>query len=499
MAINPSAVWRARPSGSNTNGGGYDTGIATAASGTNGSFNTATNVFTDATANAFTAGMVGRSIYIPNVGQYKITANGSSSTVTLGSGNPGPLLANMTGISWQVGAGTDYSQQNSAQATGTAGAASGGTTFTDATAAAFTSAMVGNAMYITGGGLTTGWYFVTAFTSSTQVTLDRTPGTGSAATWHLGGGWADPWTNLQTGTSGVTSGSFPVVGQNIVYVLGSGTPNPASYSYDYTLGASQTNWVVGSNTTGNIVIENDPATSGYKPWPDLSGGMALINCNSNVFFQTFNSQWVSIRGLWIVQPGSVLLMGGFRDSDVRGIVFDCKDNVCEVEGMALGCEVWYSGTPATGATVHAFAKTHIVNCYVHDYPGLGADNSGPITGSIFRKCGNGAIKTGGNSFGPYCNNTIDATVGHGVEYDNISRLTTQCFNNIISNIQTVGKAAIKGPGGTAAVNSSIATCIARNVFYNNLANYTDFIQAPYDTTLSVDPFVNQSTGDYTLA
>lgn len=423
MAINATAVWRVRPSGSNTNGGGYDSAIS--------------------------------------------------------------------------GAGTDYSQQNSAQLAGSDGAASGTTTFTGSS---FTSQMVGNAMYVTGGGLTTGWYFITAFTNSTTITIDRSPGTGSAATYNVGGGWADPWTNLQTTTSGVTSGSFPVVGSNIVYVLGSGIPNPSSYTDDYTLGGGQTNWVVGSQSTGNIIIDNDPATPSYQRWPSCLGGMPVINCNSNVFFQTFNSQWVSIRGLWLRQPTSatVLIMGGFRDSDVRGLVFDSKDNICEVEGLALGCEVFYSGTPATGATVHVFQKSHIVSCYIHDYPGLGADNSGPITNSIFRKCGNGAIKTGGNSFGPYSNNTIDATTGTAIEYASAAQLTTQCFNNIITNTSSVAISATFG-STNATANTNAATLIDSNVFYNNTTNFNNFVSGPHDTVLGASPYVNQSTGDYTLA
>lgn len=425
MAINPTAVWRARPGGSNTNGGGYDSGIA--------------------------------------------------------------------------GAGTDFSQQNAAQVSGVNGATTGTTTFTDATAIAFTSTMVGNAMYIIGAGQTTGWYFVTGFTSPSVVTLDRSPGTGVNATWHLGGGWADFWTNLQTTTAGVTSGSFPVVGRNIVYVLGSAIPAPPTYSFDYTLPGTQGNWVVGSQATGNIRIENDPATPGFKLWPDCTGGMPCINANGNIVIQSFVSQWFSVRGLWVVQGTNQVAFSGYRDSDHRGCVLDCHDNGFEVEGMMLGCEVFSSQAPATGASTHAFQKCHIVDCIVHDYPGLGADNCGPITGSIFRKCGNGAIKTGGNSFGPFANNTIDATVGSGIEYANVSQLTTQCFNNIFSNHQTIGTSALLASFGTGAVNSSIATLIDSNVFYNNLTDVTNFVYGPHDTILTTNPYVNQSTGDYTLA
>src|SRR5271166_746827 len=157
MAVNATAVWRVRPSGSNTNGGGYDSGIA--------------------------------------------------------------------------GAGTDYSQQNTAQATGTLGTAAGTTAFSDA-GGAFTAVMIGNALWIaSGAGFTAGAYFITGYTSATAITLDRSPGTGTVANWAVGGAWADPSTRFDTSSSPAS----PVVAGNIIYVLGSGTPNPASYTYDYDI------------------------------------------------------------------------------------------------------------------------------------------------------------------------------------------------------------------------------------------------------------------------
>src|SRR5271156_5809133 len=190
MAVNATAIWRLRPSGSNTNGGGYD------------------------------------------VTSY-----------------PG---------------GTDYSRQNSPQATGTLGTASGTTTFTDA-GGAFTAPMVGNVLWIaSGAGFTTGPYFVVTFNSSTSVVLDRSPGTGTAAHWAVGGGWADPVTNTGNAVSG-----------NTIFTLGSGTPNPSSYTYDYTISSNFTP-PSGSLTTGNIYWANDPSTPGYKAPPDTTGGMPVI-------------------------------------------------------------------------------------------------------------------------------------------------------------------------------------------------------------------------------
>lgn len=78
-----------------------------------------------------------------------------------------------------IGAGkTDYSQQNSAQAAGTV---TSSTTTVTATTGIFTSAMVGN--YITNG---TTWKIITAFTSSTVVTVDSAP-SWTAASIKVGG------------------------------------------------------------------------------------------------------------------------------------------------------------------------------------------------------------------------------------------------------------------------------------------------------------------------
>lgn len=79
--------------------------------------------------------------------------------------------------------GTDYSQQNTAQATGTVTVV--GTTCT-ATSGIFTSAMVGN--IITDGG---SYREITAFTSSTIVTIDSTV-SWTARTIYVGGAFASP-------------------------------------------------------------------------------------------------------------------------------------------------------------------------------------------------------------------------------------------------------------------------------------------------------------------
>jgi hypothetical protein len=75
------------------------------------------------------------------------------------------------------GAGTDYSLQNAAQVSVTDAVTNGTTTVTSATAG-FTSAMVGNACYLSGGtgSVAADRYFVTGFTNSTTITVDRSTG-----------------------------------------------------------------------------------------------------------------------------------------------------------------------------------------------------------------------------------------------------------------------------------------------------------------------------------
>ncbi len=95
-------------------------------------------------------------------------------------------------------AGTDYSQQASAQLTVTDAATSGvgSTTLTSATGG-FTAAMVGNVVHLySGTNLTAGWYEITGYTDGNTVTLDRAPDDGvggvSGATCKVGGALASP-------------------------------------------------------------------------------------------------------------------------------------------------------------------------------------------------------------------------------------------------------------------------------------------------------------------
>jgi hypothetical protein len=419
VSVNPTAVWRSRPSGSNANGGGFDAGIA--------------------------------------------------------------------------GAATDYSQQNAAQASGSAGTATGTTTFSDSVAAAFTAAMVGNCIQITvGSGFTPGWYFVTAFTNSTTVTLDRSPGTGTVAVWNLGGGWADFWTN--------TSSSGPLVPGNQVLILGSGTPTPSSYTYDYVFSALTS--VAGDLTNGNILFANDPATPGYKAPPDASGGMPVIQCNAywNVSTNTL------IKGLYWVFSGTSANQGvvycGANTVTAIGCVFDQfgYDTTCVAgDGASLiSCELFSSVTPGSnGSNAAAGLIENVLQCNIHDTVGGGwASWYGFVINTIVAKCRGYGIGLRGGSI---MNCTIDGNLGNGIEFYGDLAIYGQVYNNLISNHTQPGTYGMTVDAGTAATNDRIKGFIDYNVYYNNSTDVNAISYGPHDTHGGSNPFVGQATENYTLA
>lgn len=423
MAVGATAIWRVRPSGSNTNGGGYDPGIS--------------------------------------------------------------------------GAATDYSQQDAAQATGSHGTATGTTNFADTVAAAFTSAMVGNAIWIaSGAGFTPGAYFVTAFVNASNVTLDRSPGTGTVAAWALGGGWADFWTN--------TTSSGPVVAGNTVYILGSGTPNPSSYTYDYTL-TTNVNLVSGNvSGFGVVAFANDPSTPGYKAPPDTTGGMPVVRLNGNksVFITTTKDKWL---GIWFVANALVATNTILTDGNSQGFSFGCvfdqfgSDCICLSAFSDVGSEFFSSVVPGSAGSSFALfvASNQLTGTNIHDTvgPGMRLGGNGQIVNCIIAKCGaNGISFNGATSVIFNC--TIDGNVGHGID-GTFSILQNFVFNNIISNHTGVGKYGIYDGGQTAGTKSQF---IDYNVYYNNTTDIgPGLIYGPHDTHGGSNPYVGQSTENYTLA
>ena len=434
MAVGATAIWRVRPGGSNTNGGGFDAGIS--------------------------------------------------------------------------GAGTDYSQQNAAQASGTNGATVGTTDFADATANAFTSAMVGNAIYISGTGQTTGWYFVVAYVSASHVTLDRSAGTGTVATWNLGGGWGGAandtlFTNLQS------TGS-PAVPGNIAYILGSGIPTPSSYTFDFVITA-RVDLVPGTYSAGYIRFAADPNTPSYA-----SGGMPCIK-NTQPSTMVHSGNYNTWEKIWTVSftdtTGGYLGMMSFGQVNVIGSVHDQNgydSGGYLSSGNVIGCEIFSStairGTKTLSAIYLNLYGTVAVGNNIHDVTGIGIYLSYSISafGNIIARCGGAGIYVAGSGaterWNTISNNTIDGNGGSGIEITSVYALSNvTIFNNIISNHTTASTYGMTVDAGSTPTNDYVKGFVDYNVFYNNTTDLNAISYGAHDTHGGSNPYVGRSTENFTLA
>lgn len=109
--------------------------------------------------------------------------------------------------------GTDYTQQNAAQASFTTELTTpaGGSTTLNSVSALFTADMVGNVIRIHFGvNFTLGYYEIVTFNSSTSVVLDRTPspgGAGASGSGNVGGATTNLDNVLNGSTSAVVAGN----------------------------------------------------------------------------------------------------------------------------------------------------------------------------------------------------------------------------------------------------------------------------------------------------
>ncbi len=499
MAANATAVWRVRPSGNNNNGGGFDCSISAAATGTHGSFTGTT--FTDATAAAFTSGMAGSAINVTGIGQYLISAFIDASNITLSGGNPGVTLSG--GMAWTVGSGQDYSQQNAAQLSQLGVCSTATVTLTD-TGASFTTAVIGNAIRVAGTGITTTYTFITARPSATTLTLQTSPGTtGTSVTYNIGGGWADFWTNT-------TSTAPTLVAGNVCYILGSGTPNPASYTYDYDATVAFT---AAASATLPITFANDPATPGYLAPSNTTGGMPCIKFHVANHLITIASNNIVLAGLWFVGTTTAalkyIMSGGTFSSGIIGCVLDQFAFDVGLLNMAgggafngIGCEVFSSVVPGAAGSQAAFNQTNtaygsitITGCNTHDCVGKGiisasALSSMVVINSIFAKCQSDGLSLLNFGGGIIQNCTIDGNLGSGINGAANASFSMSILNCIISNHTGVGKYGVDG-----SVNAPLADY---NVYYNNTADLHNAPYGPHDTHGGSNPYVGQSTENYSL-
>ena len=390
------------------------------------------------------------------------------------------------------GAGTDYSQQDAAQTSGSLGTSTASTTFTDS-GGTFTSAMVGNLLRIASGtGATVGYYVITAYVSATQITLDRVSGTYTAGVWKIGGAAASFAADLFLNGNAV--GNKCVAG-NTIYIRGAGTDTPTST--DVTCAARTTLPSGTSSAPIKIIGENG------RPYINSTADSAFFVC---VFLHCY--------GLYVkVAHASPL---GVAHSPTN-----CKFENCTLKLNGKGAPVW-SGSPGGSALINCEVDgectsavagngignvtgngSMIVGNYIHDCGGIGLEITSNgwtiIQWNIFKKCwGVGIQFAGGSAFNTISHNTIDNGQSDGIVLTSQAAVSfVIIYSNIISNHSQASKTGLKVTSGTAATSDRIASLINYNCVYNCTTAYSGISAGAND--VSADPqYTNQSTGDFSL-
>jgi hypothetical protein len=354
--------------------------------------------------------------------------------------------------------GTDYSQQNAAQIAVTDAVGDGTTTITSATAA-FTSACVGNIVYLSGGGLGAAVRRqVVTYTNATTIVLDDTVAVGVGMTLNLGGAADSP----ATLTGALVSG-------NTVHVK-AGT---------YTLGAAAT-FPVGTAALP-IAFVGYNATRGDNP---TTGSRPTIACGAyNLTLGNYN------RWSYFAKTGT----SGLTYIGLSGSLRHC--NLSASATYALWSANYYAHVESCefsgygGWTMAGYGGNRVLGCYFHDHTagqnGISctvAAGSCFVFGSIFDTIPL-AISLPGPGWAVLGN--VFYNCGYGLAANSYG-------NTVIGNIFHTC--------ATSAIQNSTAVAdwlVGWNTHHNNGANYVSVSGAVNDT-LADPKFIDPANGDFRL-
>lgn len=383
------------------------------------------------------------------------------------------------------GAGSDYTQQDTAQASWTGLSMAGSTTLTDSNSTSlFTSAMVGNAVNVN-----SQFYFVTGFTDSNHVTVDRSD-TFAATAGKLGGASA----TFQNILNSANAANAKAVPGNTVYLRhGTGTTGSPDYSQN-----GRITLVSGNTTAGNIQIIGE---NGMPIVANTGADLLFLSPTYNYFDNLYFFQSVNSGGLFLFYTDA--------NATAVGCVFDLNNTATGVNngggGSAfLGCEVKGGATAALSGNKGFQVGGNggfLFGNNIHDTGDVAATLNGWSSASynIIRNAWGNSLTINSTSTPiSVTNNTIDNGKSSGIVFTGQSDVPTACvINNIVSNHTGASKSGIVVTSGTAATSDAQKGLIDYNCVYNNTTNYSNISAGAHD--VNTDPkFTNQSTGDYRL-
>ena len=374
-----------------------------------------------------------------------------------------------------AGAGTDYSQQNSAQATGTV---TSSTTTVTATTGIFTAAMVGNS--ITDG---TTYKQITGYTSATVVTVDSAPAW-TSATVYVGGALASPGK-----TAGLTTAGNTVYIKTGIYLVTTASANVLNGCVSITAAgtAARPNFWRGYTTARGDA-------SGAKPVLKASGitNATLVSLTGTYTrFENMELDGNTLTSITTLTSNAneVLIRNGtFRNGTNNGL------------NLSGRCEVYNSAIIACGSggtyAVLLGQPASLYNCTLdacsNDLNVAGTTGGSFIDHCLFRNhVSGGAVVNFNGCIGTritYCtfyNNSAD-----NINLGNNNNTVTFCL--FVSS----GGYGINGTVAGNGVNSLIYYCAG---YANTSSNYnTALTNVVGFVPLTTNPFNNASGGDFSL-
>lgn len=366
---------------------------------------------------------------------------------------------------------TDYSQQNSPQLTVTDAACTGNTTVTSTTGG-FTSAMVGNLIYLSSG---PNWYEITGRTDTNTITIDRAGPNASGMTANVGGALASPGGlgALLVAVAGITAGQQAFVK--------SGTYNLTGTTVNVSGGPLDLNAT--NLTNKNFYLKGYQTTR-----TDLTGVRPIIAANGNAPTQMLKIGG-NTGGAQTVENFEI--NGGSQNTNgILGVNISSYCNHCYV----YDCDGTY-----------AFSILNCTNCKAYSCAARGFDG---VTGYFCwaDNCETGFGTTGGTE-GYFCvasNCSIDSyntqlsffvncvsynSAGDGFERNSANR-PNPCINCI--------SFSDAGNGYKGYDNGFLINCAYGGDGGGSGRTDAAALSDINPITLTADPFTNAAGGDFSL-
>lgn len=373
----------------------------------------------------------------------------------------------------RTGTGTDYSQQDAAELSLTdCSTWSAGSTALFSSTGGFTSAMVGNTINLSSGtNLTTGFYEITGFTSSTTVTLDRSPDNGgggvSAATGKVGGALAWPLDGVvQYNKIWIKSGTYTLT-------------NTTQGAAGGPIYLNQTG--TGCNYEGYETTRGDLGTP-----PVFSVGSLNASSLTPIIFARSSFAGSHIINVKVDGTDKNRNWYGIKIHDYRMVAMYCQAENCHYgfscnSNKVAFCKASNCGLYGFYHVLPLFSEAHDCTTGFDVYTNEGSH-------SLAYNCQTGFSLSGG---GDVYRCIADSCTQYGIKHDS-------SYNNSIENVVTNCNYGFYFRG--TALSST------KNFLYNNTTDYlyssgnnpANRYVSNDTTSITTSPYVDQANDDYTL-